>query len=399
LIPPASPVTLLLAFNFPPYGGGIARWMGELALRYPPGTLVVSTGRHVGSADSDARFPQPIDHAPIRATRLRTVNGLLLWTARASSLARRTRPGFAWCAELTPAAYPARWLRARRALPYGVIVHGTELLLLQAKLRRSSWRRWTARELLGNAAVVVANSRWTADLARSVLTELERPALARDVRVVPLGTTPTRFRPGIDPGPVRGKYGLDGGPWLLTVSRLDAHKGIDTVIAALPAVRTAFPGAAPRYAVAGVGPQQPRLARLVAELGLGDVVRFLGFVPDDDLPALYNAVDLYVGASRRVDLLAEGFGIALVEASASGLAVVGGRSGGVPDAVRDGETGILVDPDHPASVAAGITRLLTDAELRGRMGAAGRRAVETYYNWDRVAGDLRHIDEEFRSDG
>src|SRR5439155_5393177 len=133
-----------------------------------------------------------------------------------------------------------------------------------------------------------------ADLARSVLTELERPALARDVRVVPLGTTPTRFRPGIDPGPVRGKYGLDGGPWLLTVSRLDAHKGIDTVIAALPAVRTAFPGAAPRYAVAGVGPQQPRLARLVAELGLGDVVRFLGFVPDADLPALHNAVALYV---------------------------------------------------------------------------------------------------------
>ncbi len=213
---------------------------------------------------------------------------------------------------------------------------------------------------------------------------------------MPLGTTPTRFRPGIDPRRVREQYGLGDGPWLLTVSRLDAHKGIDTVIAALPAVRAAFPGAPPRYAVAGVGPQQPRLARLVAELGLGDVVRFLGFVPDDDLPALYNAVDLYVGASRRVDLLAEGFGIALVEASASGLAVVGGRSGGVPDAVRDGETGILVDPDHPAAVAAGITRLLADAELRGRMAAAGRRAVETYYNWDRVAGDLRAIDEEFR---
>jgi len=396
LTPPASPVTLLLAFNFPPYGGGIARWMGELALRYPRGSLVVSTGRHPGSASSDPRFPQPIDHAPISATRLRTVNGLLLWTARASTLARRTRPGFVWCAELKPAAYPARWLRARRALPYGVIVHGTELLLLEAKMRRSRWRRWTARELLGSAAVVVANSRWTRDLARSALTELERPALARDVRVVPLGTTPTRFRPGIDPRRVREQYGLGDGPWLLTVSRLDAHKGIDTVIAALPAVRAAFPGAPPRYAVAGVGPQQPRLARLVAELGLGDVVRFLGFVPDDDLPALYNAVDLYVGASRRVDLLAEGFGIALVEASASGLAVVGGRSGGVPDAVRDGETGILVDPDHPAAVAAGITRLLADAELRGRMAAAGRRAVETYYNWDRVAGDLRAIDEEFR---
>ena len=166
------------------------------------------------------------------------------------------------------------------------------------------------------------------------------------------------------------------------------------MIRALPAVRAAFPAA--RYAVAGVGARRPEFERLVRGLGLGDAVKFLGFVGDDQLPALYNAADLYVGASRRYDLLAEGFGIALVEASACGLAVVGGRSGGVPDAVRDGETGILVDPDDPAAVAAGISGLLADAAARRRMGDAGRRAVETYYNWDRVAADLIRIDGEFR---
>ena len=389
--------TLLLAFNFPPLGGGIARWMGELALRYPPRSLIVSTGRHGGSDASDPRFPQPIDHVAIRATRLRTLNGLALWTARADTLVRRHRPGFVWCAELKPAGYPARWLRARYRLPYGVLVHGTELLLLQAKMRRSRFKWWTARQLLGGASVVVANSRWTADLARSVLGALGRPALARDVRVVPLGTTPSHFHPGIDPRPVRAKYGLDGGPWLLTVSRLDTHKGIDTAIRALPAVRAAFPTV--RYAVAGVGSRRPEFERLVATLGLGDAVRFLGFVADDELPALYNAADLYVGASRRYDLLAEGFGIALVEASACGLAVVAGNSGGVPDAVRDGETGLLVDPDDPAAVTAGITRLLGDPALRRRLGDAGRRAVETYYNWDRVARDLIAIDREFRRAG
>ncbi len=368
--------------------------MGELALRYPPHPLLVSTGRHEGSETSDPRFPQPIDHTPIRATRLRTLNGLALWTARASGLVRRTGPGFAWCAELKPAGYPARWLRVRHRLPYGVIVHGTELLLLQAKIGRSRFKRWTARALLGGAAVVVANSRWTAELARSVLGTLGLAALAANVRVVPPGTTPSHFRPGIDPRPVRERYGLDGGPWLLTVSRLDTHKGIDTVIQALPAVRAAFPAA--RYAVAGVGARRPEFERLVRGLGLGDAVKFLGFVGDDQLPALYNAADLYVGASRRYDLLAEGFGIALVEASACGLAVVGGRSGGVPDAVRDGETGILVDPDDPAAVAAGISGLLADATARRRMGDAGRRAVETYYNWDRVAADLIRIDGEFR---
>ena len=382
--------TLLLAFNFPPHGGGIARMMGEIALRYPPQSLIVSTGREPDSAASDARFPQPVDRAGIRGTRLRTLNGLALWTWRAGRLARAYAPGFTWCAELKPAGYPARWLAWRRGIPYGVVVHGTELLLLDAKIRRSRFKRWTGGALLNGAAVVVANSRWTGELARSVYERLGRADLARRVEVVPLGTTPEHFRPGIDPRPARAKYGLDGGPWLLTVARLEWHKGIDTVIRALPAVRARHPGT--RYAVAGVGPRRPELERLAQELGVAAAVRFLGPVSDDDLPGLYNAATLYVGASRRYELLAEGFGISLVEASASGLAVVGGDSGGVADAVRDGETGILVNPEDPAAVAAGIVRLLDDEGLRARLGAGGRRAVETYYNWDRVGRDFIRID-------
>ena len=368
--------------------------MGELALRYPRNSLVVSTGAYPSAATSDAGFPQIVDRVGIRATRLRTLQGLAAWTWRAGSLARRTRPGFTWCGELKPAGYPARWLQLRHGVPYGVIAYGTELLLLDAKIDRSAFKRWSARQLLGNAAVVVAISEWTASLARNVLQRLGCDTLARSVQVVPLGTTPSHFRPGVDPRAVRARYGLDGDRWLLTVARLEWHKGIDTVIKALPAVRAAHPGT--RYAVAGVGDRGPHLEQLARDLGLGDAVRFLGAVPDADLPGLYNAADLYVGASRRHDLLAEGFGISLVEASACGLAVVGGRSGGVPDAVREGETGILVDPDDPAAVAAGINRLLADAPLRQQLGAAGRRAVETFYNWDRVAADLIRIDAAFR---
>jgi phosphatidylinositol alpha-1,6-mannosyltransferase len=92
----------------------------------------------------------------------------------------------------------------------------------------------------------------------------------------------------------------------------------------------------------------------------------------------------------------EGFGISIVEASASGLPVIGSRSGGIPEAIRDGETGFLVEPDDPAALAATAIRLLGDEGLRRRMGAAGRAAVESYYNWDRVAADLIGIDREFR---
>ncbi|PYO74733.1 MAG: hypothetical protein DMD64_02715 [Gemmatimonadetes bacterium] len=101
--------------------------------------------------------------------------------------------------------------------------------------------------------------------------------------------------------------------------------------------------------------------------------------------------------TRRICTWARRFGISLVEASACGLAVVGGRSGGVPDAVRDGETGILVDPDDPAAVAAGINALLADPARRDRLGAAGRKAVEEFYNWDRVVRDLMEIDSRYRS--
>ena len=388
----ASP-TLLLGFNFPPHGGGIARMMGELALRYPR-PLLVSTGTYAGSAASDAQWPHTVDRVAVPAERLRTIQGLVRWTAHAGALARRYHAAFAWCAELKPAAYPARWLRARQGIPYGLITYGAELLLLDEKIRRSRVRRWTARGLLADASVFVAISEWTGAYTRRLLAELGLAALGDRVRIVPLGTDPQRFRPGLDTDVVRRRYGLDGGPWILTVARLDWHKGFDTVIRALPAIRAAHPGA--HYAVAGTGSARPYLEQLVRERRLEETVRFLGPVPESDLPAVYNAADLFVLASRRHDLLVEGFGIAVAEASACGLAVVGGREAGLPDAVREGETGVLVDPYDPAAVAAAVIRLLSDAALRRRLGDGGRRAVETYFNWDRVVRDLAAIDAELR---
>src|SRR5205823_9659104 len=115
------------------------------------------------------------------------------------------------------------------------------------------------------------------------------------------------------------------------------HKGADTVIRALPAIRAAVPGT--RYAIAGIGSRRGALEALVAELDLGEAVRLLGFVPDEELPALYNAADLFVLASRRHDLLVEGFGISCVEASACGLPVIGSRSGAFPRPSSRGKRG------------------------------------------------------------
>ena len=384
---------LLLTYDFPPIGGGIARWMAELAKRYPPGSLVVSTGQHPDSPDVDSTFPNRVDRLPLAARKLRTLRGLLFWSRRAAVLTRECRAEFIWCGNMKPAAYPAKWTMERLGTPFGVLLHGGDLLILQHQVHQSLLKRRTARALISSAAVLVANSHWTRERCLTLLSELEIEAGDDLVQVVPLGADHVFFRPGVDTAAVRERYGLDGGRWLLSVARLSRHKGVDTALKALARLGERYPEL--RYAVVGAGEELDALEEEARELGVGDRVRFLTDVPDRDLPALYNVAEVYLGVSRLMEQRVEGFGISIAEASACGIPVVAGRSGGIPEAVRDGETGFLVDAERVDAVVEAVGRLLDDRELRARLGAAGRRAVETYYNWDRVAGDLGRIGREF----
>jgi hypothetical protein len=115
--------------------------MGELARHYPPGMLVVSTGQSEGSDDVDSELPNRVDRVSVQARRLRTIQGLLLWSRRVSAISRSLHPGFIWCGNIKPAAYPANWARERTGVPYGVIVHGTDLLLLQHQAHQSALKR------------------------------------------------------------------------------------------------------------------------------------------------------------------------------------------------------------------------------------------------------------------
>ena len=389
--------SFLLTYDFPPMGGGIARLMGELTRHFPAGSLLVSTGTMTGSAATDATFPNPIDRISIPARRLRTLRGLLFWSRRVMTLAREHDPGFVWCGQLRPAAYPAKWLNERLRVPYGILVHGGDLLGLQHKIHQSRVKRSTAKSLLSSAAVIIANSKWTRDLCHVVLGELGLDDHEGRVRIIPLGTDPAQFRPAPASDAIRRRYGLDGGRWILTVARLVPHKGVDITLQALAGLAQGHPDL--RYAVVGRGDHQDALESLARELRIEDRVRFLTDVSDADLPAIYNAADLYVGVSRQDGIDVEGFGISLLEASASGLAVVAGRSGGIPDAVRDGETGVLVDSENHRAVATAITALLADPTRRVRLGEQGRRAVVEHYNWDRVVADFMAIAAEFTAPG
>ncbi len=386
---------LLLTYDFPPMGGGIARWMGELAKRYPAGSLVVSTGQQPDTAAVDGAFPNRIDRLFVPSQRLRTVQGLLLWSRRVVALTTSLEAEFIWCGNLKPAAYPARWAAVRIGTPYGVTVVGSDLLILQQQIQRSPLKRCAAHALLGSASVLVAISRWTADLCLTILERLEIKTAPDLVRTIPLGTDPAFFQPGRDTREVRARYGLGERRWLLSVARLVAYKGLDTGLRVLAELRQHHPDVG--YAVVGSGEQLSELHAMTRTLGLEDRVRFLTDVPDRDLPALYNCAEVYLGLSRSTELDVEGFGISLVEASACGVPVVAARSGGMPDAVREGETGLLVDGERPDLVAEAVCLLLRNRELARRLGAGGRRAVETFYNWDRVTSEMIRIGGELGS--
>lgn len=388
------PRTFLITDEFPPIQTGIARLMGEIAHRYPRGELVVSTGQHRDSLEADAQLASgTIDRLPVPSRGLRTLPGLLLWSRRAAALARSSRPGFIWSDSIRPCAYPAKWIHERVRVPYGVLVHGGDLLAELHRVHHSRFARRTARALLGSAAAVVANSQWTREQAQKVLRELGLDPLAEGVRVVPLGTDPERFRPGLDTREVRARYRLGDERWVISVGRLEPYKGIDVALRAVARLRR--DGTVVNYLVVGAGKMRAAYRRMARELGIGDAVRFIGSVPDGELPALYNVAEAYLGVSRRTGRTrVEGFGVALAEASACALPVVAGHSGGLAEAVKEGESGFVVEPNDVGAVAAALGRVVTDQLLARRMGQAGRRAVETYYNWERVIRDLREIESQ-----
>jgi len=165
------------------------------------------------------------------------------------------------------------------------------------------------------------------------------------------------------------------------------------VLRALAALKPEFPSL--HYAIVGTGPDEARLRTLAEDLGVRDSVIFAGVLSDDEVAEAYATSTVYAGLSRTDKSIdAEGFGISFLEASASGIPIVAGDSGGVRSAVRDGESGLIVPPEDVNTVVAALRAYLSNSSRRERIGKTGRSLVETYYNWDRVARDTRKFADE-----
>ncbi|MBV6521314.1 MAG: D-inositol-3-phosphate glycosyltransferase [Gemmatimonadaceae bacterium] len=373
---------LFVTQDFGPDLGGIARRHVELCRRFAPERVVVSTVSAGGATEFDSSERYPIVRERFTFGEAKRFVNQVRW---AGSLVGLIRDGVdvLHLGNVRPCGYAAWMARQRVDIPFLVYVNGGDVLRELQKTRASAFKRATGRRILSCARGIVANSEWTAGIARTLIAELQLPE-EPVVRVIELGTDPQHFRPDRDRGLLRRAFGIGDAPLLLTVARLVPHKGQDVAIEAVGRLAGDMPGL--RYLVIGGGDDRGRLEALAAQHGIADRVIFAGTLADDQIAEAYATASVYVGLSR-IDrgVNAEGFGISFVEAAASATPSVAGDSGGVRSAVRDGVTGFVVEPSDVDRVTDVLRRLIENEDERRQMGVAARRAVETHYNWDRVA--------------
>lgn len=372
--------SLFITNDFPPMIGGLATLYSRLCAAAPPDRVLVLVPRSRGSWSFDRKQPfrifrrwAPTGIHPI--ARLIQVGSFLI---RASRIIRRESVSRVHLGHLYLGPIGLVMRRLHRT-PYIVYLHGGDM---------AGYTRWRAvqrvvRAVLQDAELVVVNSAFTRDSYRAMGFELPR------VEILTMPVALDRFRPNLDVAPIRMRYELDGARVLLTVGRLVARKGHDLVIKALPGVLEAVGDV--RYIIVGSGPEEERLRALSRAMNCVERVIFARSVSDEEVPLLYAACDVFVMPSRALPSRdgVEGFGIVFLEAGASGKPVVGGRSGGIGEAVLDGTTGVLVDPSNHGELETTLIRLLRNPAEAARLGESGRdRAAGFSSAWSQAAGRI-----------
>lgn len=363
--------SLLVTNDFPPKVGGIQSYLYELWRRLPTDSAEVLTTPHRDAATFDAaqRFR-------IRRTRERVLFPTRSLTRRIDARAREIDAAAIFLDPMLPLGRVGAKLTAA---PHLVILHGAEVTL-PGRLPGS---HHLARAVLERADAVIAAGAYPARIARRIARD-DLPGL-----VIPPGVDTERFAPqdAATRAATRRRFGLDPDrPMVLGLSRLVPRKGFDVLIDA--GARLDRPDV--QVVIAGAGRDRARLERRVRHRDLTGQVRFLGRVPDGDLPALHAAADVFAMLCRERwgGLEAEGFGIVFLEAAACGVPAVAGRSGGAQDAVVDSETGFVVEPTAVSEVVDRLRVLLDDDGLRNRMGARARQRAVQDFSYDHLARRL-----------
>ena len=368
---------VMLAGDFPPQVGGIQRYCYQLAaaLTRAGEQVVVIATDHRQAAEFDASSEVPV----VRVAAGSKAQVAMAIATKGVQLIREALLGseveVVVAGKWSPEGPAAKLIQWRTGVPYVVIGYGREMTQTGANLLK-----WVVQSLvIRGAAGGLAISHYTA-------RQLQRRGLKPErIHVIYGGVRVQDFKVGDEETErLRGQLEIGDHKVLLTVSRLVQRKGHGNVIRALPLIANAVGPV--RYLIAGTGPEEKNLRRLADECGVGELIQWLGHVPEEQLPALYHLSDIFIMPSR--DLAGqpiEGLGLVYLEANLAQTPVIGGRTGGTGDAIEEGVSGLLVDPESGDEIAAAATRLLSDTRLAARLGMEGRQRVLEKFTWDHVA--------------
>ncbi len=256
-----------------------------------------------------------------------------------------------------------------------VLAHGTELLIGNSKFRKYLWQPLYAKWVLGKAKKVIANSSFTESLVRKINPKANTVAL-------PLGVNPSFFKP-------LSNKKQDGKIKICTVSRVLQFKGHDFILESLESLPYKYREQI-EWHIAGTGPYLENLKQLAKSSKLSKQIYFHGFVPDKVLPKFYNQHDLFILATRQADTSTqvEGFGLVFLEAQACGVPVIGTKTGGIPDAIKEGEGGWLIAQDNQKELIALLKKLIDKPELLSKAEKKARERVKTHANWQNYGKKL-----------
>lgn len=365
--------TLLVTNDFPPRAGGIQSYLQAIAERLPPDDLVVYAPAWEGDAEFDAALPFTVVRHP---TSLMLPSPAV--ARRAAALLAEHRLTGVWFGAAAPLALLSGYLRR----------HGAERIIASTHGHEVGWSmlpgsRQALRRIGDHTDAVTFVSRY----ARRRFAAAFGPLAAFEY--LPPGVDSEQFAPDpVGRRRIRDRHRLGDAPTVVCVSRLVPRKGQDQLIAAMPAVLAKVPSA--RLLIVGGGREAGHLARLVQRHRVGHAVTVTGAVPLPELPQHFAAGDVFAMPcrTRGGGLDVEGLGIVFLEASACGLPVIAGDSGGAPEAVQPERTGLVVPGLDRAAIADAVIRLLTHPTTATEWGTAGRRWVQQDWNWQRSADQL-----------
>lgn len=357
---------LVVTNDFPPTVGGIENYVYSLVRRWPPGDVIVVTRTVPGCDDFD------VDQS-FRIIRHET--GTLLPSRNLLTGLRQLIRMESIDVVHFPSSLPLGIMGKALGRPYVISVHGGEFRLAS----RLPAARTLLKRVCGGARLILPESSFAAGMVRALLGQ--QPVLETITCGVDVGRYGKQQAPPV---------ALEAsGPVIVSVSRLVHRKGPRTLVACFPAVLQRHPDA--HLLIVGGGPDLEQLEKMVQDLKIETSVTFAGPQSWDRIPAYLSAGTIFALPTRQrfLGTETEGLPLVFVEAAAAGLPLIGGNAGGVPDAVREGETGLLVEGGDQAQTAAAIVRLLDDPETTARLGKAARKMAEEEFDWDALARRYR----------